>query len=39
LIGAVSASAAPALGAGAKHTAKDPSHLLVYAQEWSLTVR
>ncbi|HTX47118.1 MAG TPA: hypothetical protein VMD48_12585 [Solirubrobacteraceae bacterium] len=36
LIGAVSAGAAPALGAGAKHNAKDPSHLLVYAQEWSL---
>ena len=36
LIGAVSAGAAPALGAGAKRRPKDPSHLLVYAQEWSL---
>ena len=39
LVGAVSAGAAPALGAGGSDkpgTREDPSHLLVYAQEWSL---
>jgi hypothetical protein len=35
---AVSAGAATALGAGSAvhNTRKDPAHLLVYAQEWSL---
>jgi len=40
LLGVVSAGAAPALGAGAgspvHDSRRDPAHLLVYAQEWSL---